>query len=221
MDFTSICGPGLWFRTIKKFLFLMSERHLHSRIVQRHMSKTRRESDETATPAEVAEALHAMSRADRVRLEQFARLRAAGLPGWDWEDLLHEAIDRVLSGTRKWPRSISMIAFMYGTIRSISGDVWREGRIKADTSLATSDPDTDLPDHNPGPEREVIARSMLKSVFRAFEDDHDALAVLQGLAGGGSPEEIQNTHSMNARRYASAQKRIRRRVSKILEGAKS
>lgn len=221
MDFTSVCGPAPTSRTTKKFLFLMSESLPQSRILQRHMNKTRRDSDEAATPAEVAEALHTISRADRVRLEQFARLRAAGLPGWDWEDLLHEAIDRVLSGARKWPRSVSFIVFLCGTIRSISGDVWREGRTRTDTGLTTSapgdDPEADLPDQSPGPEREVIARSMLESVFRSFEDDRDALAVLKGLADGGSPEEIQSRHDMNARRYASAQKRIRRRVSKILE----
>lgn len=185
------------------------------------MSKTRRNPDETATPAEVANALRKMNGADRVRLERFARLRSAGLPGWDWEDLLHEAIDRALSGVRRWPRSISIVEFMCGTIRSISGDIWREGRqrIDAGSTAVSADPapGVELPDHRASPEREVIARNMLENVFRAFEVDHDALAVLQGLADSLSPEEIQRRGGMNARRYASAQKRIRRRIAKLLE----
>ncbi|NOJ46039.1 hypothetical protein [Bradyrhizobium archetypum] len=185
------------------------------------MSKTRRDPDETATPAEVADALRTMTSADRVRLERFARLRSAGLPGWEWEDLLHEAIDRALSGLRKWPRSISMVEFMCGTIRSISGDIWREGRQKVNVSVTPIGPDMDseidVHDQRPGPEREVIARSMLTGIFRAFEDDSDALAVLKGLADALGPEEIQRRSDMNARRYASAQKRIRRRISRILE----
>lgn len=220
-DSTAVCGSASVSRTTKKFLLFASERRPPARIVQRVMSKTRRDPDETATPAEVANALRAMSVADRVRLERFARLRSAGLPGWDWEDLLHEAIDRALSGVRKWPRSIPMVEFMCGTIRSISGDIWREGRIKVDAGVVAfspgSDSEIDLPDHRPGPEREVIARNMLNSIFRAFEDDHDALAVMKGLADALSPDEIQKRNDMNARRYASAQKRIRRRISKILE----
>lgn len=185
------------------------------------MSKARRDADEAATPAEVANALRTMSSADRVRIERFARLRSAGLPGWDWEDLLHEAIDRALSGVRKWPRSISMVEFMCGTIRSISGDIWREGRQRGNAGVTSLSPGPDfeinVPDHRPGPEREVIARSMLSEIFRAFQDDGDALSVLRGLADALGPEEIKKRGDMNAKRYASAQKRIRRRISRILK----
>lgn len=183
------------------------------------MNKTRRDPHDTATLTEVAEALHAMSQADRVRLAHFARLRAAGLPGWDWEDLLHEAIDRVLSGTRKWPRSVPLIALMCGTIRSISGDLWRERRSGPDVGLAAVTEDEsggDLPDDYPGPERQVMARRTLEGILGLFEGDDEALAIVKGLADGSSPEEIQVSRGMTAKSYASAQRRIRRRISSMI-----
>jgi DNA-directed RNA polymerase specialized sigma24 family protein len=186
------------------------------------MSKTGRDPRETATPKEVAAALQDMSRADRVRLEHFARLRAAGLQGLDWEDLLHEAIDRALSGARRWPRSVSLVAFLCGTIRSISGDLWREGKFKSEIPISgavghNTGLEVDPPDENPSPEREVIARRVLESIFRLFKNDKDVLAVLQGLGDGSNPEEIQRANGITPKRYASAQKRIRRRMSAAME----
>lgn len=183
------------------------------------MNKTRRDPHDTATLTEVAEALHAMSQADRVRLARFARLRATGLAAWDWEDLLHEAIDRVLSGSRKWPRSVPLIAFMCGTIRSIAGDLWRERRSRSDAdSQATTENQVehDLPDDSPGPERQVMARRTLERILDVFEDDDEALAIVKGLADGSNPEEIQISRGMTAKNYASAQRRIRRRISSMM-----
>lgn len=183
------------------------------------MNKTRRDPHDTATLTEVAEALHAMSQADRVRLAHFARLRASGLPGWDWEDLLHEAIDRVLSGSRAWPRSVPLIAFMCGTIRSIAGDLWRERRNSPDAgSQATSEDqgEGDLPDDSPGPERQVMARRTLERILDLFDGDDEALAIVKGLADGSGPEEIQISRGMTVKSYASAQKRIRRRISSMI-----
>lgn len=183
------------------------------------MKKTRLDPSNTATLAEVAEALHAMSQADRVRLAHFARLRAAGLPGWDWEDLLHEAIDRALSGSRKWPRSVPLIAFMCGTIRSISGDLWRDRRSRHEASLPTTTEDEgegDLLDDYPGPEQQVMARRTLERILGFFNGDDEALAIVKGLADGSGPEEIQRSLGITAKSYASAQRRIRRRISSMI-----
>jgi RNA polymerase sigma-70 factor (ECF subfamily) len=183
------------------------------------MNKTRRDPHDTATLREVADAIHTMSQADRVRLAHFARLRAAGLPGLDWEDLLHEAIDRVLSGSRTWPLSVSMVAFMCGTIRSIAGDLWRERRRRPEVDLqATAEGgiDDDVPDESPGPERQVMARRTLGRILSLFEGDDEALAIVRGLADGSGPAEIQMSRGMTAKRYASAQKRIRRRISNMM-----
>jgi hypothetical protein len=111
---------------------------------------------------------------------------------------------------------------MCGTIRSISGDLWREGKFKFEVPIAGatgSGPQLgiDPPDDNPGPEREVIARRTLERIFTLFENDKNALAVLRGLGEGSNPAEIQRVNNITPQQYASAQKRIRRRMSVAIQ----
>jgi hypothetical protein len=38
------------------------------------------------------------------------------------DELVHEAICRILDGTRKWPRDLEKLRFLAGVIKSIAGD---------------------------------------------------------------------------------------------------
>jgi DNA-directed RNA polymerase specialized sigma24 family protein len=186
------------------------------------------ETRETASVEEAAAQLATMSKADLIRLEQFARLRTAGLPVLDWEDLLHEAIDRILSGSRKWPKSIPFVAFMCGTMRSIASEFWRDRSTKQEITMTDLAPKRDseanaldhIADEHPDPEREASARELLKTIRALFEDDADALAVLQGLAIGAAPKEILRNGDMTPKAYASAQKRIRRTIARAFREKK-
>jgi len=85
-----------------------------------------KQADSIASLKEVSAALAKLNSADMVRLAQFARLRAMGISSADWEDLLHEAIQRALSGSRKWPKKITILAFLLGTIRSVASEFRRK-----------------------------------------------------------------------------------------------
>ena len=80
---------------------------------------------EYASPDEAATALAALAPADRIRLEKIARNRLQG-PSNAWEDLLQEAIRRILEGTRKWPRNVSLIVFVAEVMRSLASDYRRQ-----------------------------------------------------------------------------------------------
>jgi DNA-directed RNA polymerase specialized sigma24 family protein len=179
-----------------------------------------RKEPSLASPEAAAAELRKMSKADLIRLEQFARFRAVGLPWLDWEDLLHEAIDRVLAGTRRWPVNLPFVVFMCGTIKSIASD-WHKGRLSrkeislspssddADAELQIVDPHTDI-------ETEVAARQTIAQIEKLFSGDAVALAILKGVAMGHSPEEIQGSQKISARQYSTAQKRIRRAIAGAL-----
>jgi hypothetical protein len=62
----------------------------------------------------------------------------------------------------------------------------------------------------------VMARRTLERILDLFEGDDEALAIVKGLADGTGPEEIQISRGMTAKSYASAQKRIRRRISSMI-----
>ena len=107
---------------------------------------------EHASPDEAAIALEQLGPADRIRLQQLARNRLYGLNS-QWEDLLQEALARILDGTRKWPRNVPIIAFVAGVMRSLAGEYWKEQRqIRSDdqTGSAISD--------DPDPERTAVAK---------------------------------------------------------------
>jgi len=57
---------------------------------------------------------------DFLRLKSIARWHARGLPpDVTWDDLLQEAVTRVLVGSRRQPEGLTMVAFLAGVMRSL------------------------------------------------------------------------------------------------------
>jgi DNA-directed RNA polymerase specialized sigma24 family protein len=175
-----------------------------------------------ASPADCAAALSGLCEADLLRLKRFAQYRSAGLPQVDWQDLLHEAIDKALSGRRRWPRAVSFVLFMQQTIRSLANEHWRR-RIEGPTvTVADLDPGQTLafeaaPDvDTPTPERSIEARDSLRAIYALFSNDPRVLTVLDGFAEGLTPAEIMSKASLTAVAFASARRKIRRTVERAL-----
>ena len=168
--------------------------------------------------------LRGLTAADLRRLKGIARVRALGLHEVEWQDLLQEAVVRTLDGARLWPMDVGLVVFLRETMRSIASEHWRRRRVdpiiqgpplrdppdKVEATVLDSvvDPTTD-------PERDAAAAETLAQIERAFEGDLEALHVLWGMALGKSPSEIQDEGQMDARRYATTQRRIRRTLAKV------
>ena len=133
------------------------------------------------------------------------------LPGVQWTDLLHEAVLRALEGTRRWPGNVPLVVFLAGIMCSLADEHWRQHRVRM-ALFAVARPEESVVDHAPDPERELIARQSLLAIDRLFRDDAKALQLILGLANGLSAEEIQRSCAMDATRYATIRKRIRRRL---------
>ena len=177
---------------------------------------------DVAIPEESAAALRRLSEGELRRLEQLARLRVIGLHAVDWRDLLHEAIARLLDGSRRWPRDVSLVVFLRETMRSIASDHWRrleEPVVMSEAELGvhqeTGEGALDNAiDPVASPERRVSAAETLARIEEAFKGDENALKVMAGMAIGKSPKEIQEEAGMNKTRYASTQRRIRRGLAR-------
>lgn len=173
---------------------------------------------DAATVEECAAALRQLSDSDLRRLKEVARLRAMGLAALDWGDLLNEAIIRLLEGSRRWPKDVSLVVFLIHTMRSIVSDQWRrqEKRVVAANSETRVDAETcdgevdRFPDVSMEPEARTTAAQALTRIGELFEHDVDALAVIAGMASGKSPTEILEENKMDRTRYATTQRRIRR-----------
>ena len=159
----------------------------------------------------IARVLQKVSKTDLLRLKAIARLHARGLPaGIGWTDLLHEAIVRVLDGSRKPPPGLSMVAFLAGVMRSIKAEHWRRLRRDARTFGPSGAHGNDERDPAPDPERSLAATEALAALDRLFADDPQALQVIEGLGQGLSAEEIRKTYAMSETDYDSTRKRMRR-----------
>lgn len=168
---------------------------------------------EMATREECAEALRQLSDEDHERLEKIARLRATGLHAVAWCDLLHDAIERLLDGRRRWPRKVPLVVFLRETMRSIASDHWR----RLDQSVVVSESEigeavANAIDETAQPERRASAEETIGQIEDAFESDNEALRVLAAMASGWGPQEIQQEIGMDETRYASTLRRIRRRL---------
>lgn len=169
-------------------------------------------------PAQTAVALELLSSMDLLRLKALARLHARGLPpDVTWEDLLQEALTRVLLGSRQRPEGVAMVAFIAEIMRSLRSEHWRRvlresaghGTLRIDHERDDSG-DLVLPDPKPGPERTLIARQALLAIQRLFADDPIALKIITGLGEGLSAEQIRASAGLSRTNYDSARRRMRR-----------
>jgi DNA-directed RNA polymerase specialized sigma24 family protein len=161
------------------------------------------------TPTQTALALKLVTPMDLLRLKSIARLYARGLPpAVGWDDLLQEAITRVLTGARVKPEAISMVAFLGGIMRSLRADYFRRARNGEGENASRAD--QELLDPTADPERALIANETLENVRLLFVDDADALLIIDGLAEGLGAEQVRVRHGMTRKAYDSARKRMRR-----------
>lgn len=165
-------------------------------------------------PADTAVAVGLVTRLDLLRLKTLARLYARGLPpDIDWEDLLQEALTRVLTGARVVPADVPAVAFIAGVMRSLrsehrrrlhrtSQDIAapREGRVQA----------REMESQDALPERVLGARQELARIWNLFADDTLALGILEGLAEGLEPAQIRKRLRITSTVYDTARRRMRR-----------
>lgn len=185
--------------------------------------------DAIATVDEVAQALAALTSSEIARLNLLAKIRARYAPGLDWRDLLHDAIDKALDGTRKWPRDIPILAFLREAMRSLASEhrrKWSQGPLMTEADLPTNSDGVTLfvsaPSDEPGADREVEARELVDRIRLLFSGDMAVLAILDGMYLGLEPVEIQDRAGLTATHYASAQRRIRRGLARAFpEGVDS
>jgi RNA polymerase sigma-70 factor (ECF subfamily) len=188
--------------------------------MQTRLANTESECD-IASIEEVREALLALSRNDLARLNAIAKIRARAALGLQWQDLLHTAVERVIDGSRRWPRDLSFLTFMRQVMRSLASEHVRKAvtgpiRLESDLHGDSSGQSLFVKVHSedPDPEREVLARQALAVVRSQFADDAVVLTILEGMKEGLSPSEIQRQAGIDQKAYATAQKRLRRGLAR-------
>jgi DNA-directed RNA polymerase specialized sigma24 family protein len=153
----------------------------------------------TLSRAEVAAAVRSLTAGDKTALIKVARLYAKKTP-YDHDDLLQEALCRVLAGTRAWPRGVQALPFLWGVVRSIAWE-WKK----------------EIPDKAPDA-ADVEAeerRANATKVIALFDDDPVAQAIVRGMMEGARGQELQDLSGLDKTDYESKRTKIRRRVEKL------
>ena len=170
--------------------------------------------EEAPAQQDVARAIDELSDGDLLRLKVLARQRARGLPGGvAWTDLLQETVLRALSGARRWPAGVPLMAFLAGVMRSICSEHWRRAQRERQV-LVDAEASAERADGSPGADQErvVAAAEALAAIYCRFAEDATVLKIMVGLAEGFSASEIRSRHEMTQTEYDSARKRLRRAI---------
>jgi len=157
----------------------------------------------TLTLAEARAAIRALSVGDKTSLTKIARLYAKKTP-YDHEDLLQEALCRVLAGARAWPRDVAAVPFLWGVVRSIAWE-WKKELIEREREA------TDVE----GEERRVVASLDVIKVLALFDDDPVAQIIVRGMMEGARGRELQELSGLDKTDYESKRTKIRRRVENL------
>ncbi len=169
-------------------------------------------------PAQTALGLGLVSRMDLLRLKGIARVYARGLPpAMAWEDMLQEALTRIVTGSRRRPDGLTTVAFVAGILRSLRAEYWRRatrgcgglGR-GAIARPAEESLELGVPDPAPGPEGALSARQELIAIRQLFAGDPTILKIIDGLGEGLSAEQIRHAGGLSRTDYDSARRRMRR-----------
>ncbi len=168
--------------------------------------------------------INRLSNTDLLRLNAYARVLAPGSP----QDLYQEAIERTISGKRRWPpldnTELPFVQFVLGAMRSIANS-WRrdpyETRRRWKRSLNTDsrtdiDPLENIPSTE-APIDEEILRQELRRILQRELSDKVTLGVVKARLMGCKRAEILQELGITLKQYATIYKRLQRRL-KVVRG---
>jgi RNA polymerase sigma-70 factor (ECF subfamily) len=166
--------------------------------------------------------IEALPDAGWLRLHKVARALCRHT-GVDPDDLLQEAFQRALGGSRRCPRHIDVVAFLAGVMRSIASDWCKARRRRPEVSLTAPTGGVDgvvvrVLDRRPDPLESLAgeqeAASMHQAVIELFADDPVPRTLVAGILDGLRGDELRSLASLSETEFASKRRLIRRRIDK-------
>lgn len=169
---------------------------------------------------EVTAAIRALSPFDMKRLKLFA-LRFTWT-GWEADDLLQEALLRMLDGRRHCRIGLPIAVALAGVVKSVASEVSEGAAQISPLELVPShggDETTKTPEQlrdNFSPERILAGQQDLAAVKALFSADPPAEAVFEGMLAGYEGAELSQVSDVAHSDLATVRKRIARRIGTTL-----
>jgi DNA-directed RNA polymerase specialized sigma24 family protein len=184
--------------------------------------------DRAATPAEIEAAVNDLTDADWYRLRGCAeRLEFLLQEKAMGRDLLGEAFERMLRGSRKWDKTkVGFVTFLFGAMRSICNAWFRAKETPTEQpSLASSLTVEDEEGHisnpvdgyaarEPSAEELLVCRETLVRIDDVLLDDEEARMILEGFRDGLEPSAIRELWGFSQSQYDTIVTRMRRKIKR-------
>lgn len=184
--------------------------------------------DRAATPAEIEAAVNELSDADWYRLrncaERFEFVLQEKAMG---RDLLGEAFERLLSGSRKWDKTkTGLVTFLFGAMRSICNAWFRAKKNPTERPILasaltmedaeghTSNPVDDYATLEPSTEELLVFRETLIRIDGVIAEDQEARMILEGFKDGLEPPAIRELWGFSQTQYDTVVTRMRRKIKR-------
>ena len=174
------------------------------------------------TRVEVKRSISALTAVDWLRLHKVARALCRDA-AFQADDLLQEAFQRALDGTRQCARTLDIIPFLAGVMRSIASD-WRKARKRRpEMSLVTAtgrlqEVVLQVRDHGCVADEVLVgneeAARLQQAIFALFADDAVAQRLLEGIMDGLTGAQLRSLTGLSETEFASKRRLIRRRIDK-------
>jgi DNA-directed RNA polymerase specialized sigma24 family protein len=162
--------------------------------------------------------------AEFARARKTAKVLAHGLRQLGGDDLLQEAMTRLLSGRRHWRRGLPVLVVLKGAMRSIASSARKAPDYElAEDIGATSDEDSDdypstlgegtSPETDPA--RIVEAESEISAVQNAVRGDEELELLVEAFAEGLRGQDAAQELGWDGKTYDAARKRLSRRLAAL------
>lgn len=177
------------------------------------------------TPEEVQEALDRLSGAQWKAASSLARLCALGLSDMTPDDLLTEAVVKLLSGERVWQRGVEALIALKMIMRSIAsnarkkainGPIDQYATVDVGAGEAEEDAPLGVPAIDPRTPAAIIeARSELAYIESLVAGDEDVEQVATAWALELRGQEAAEELGFDAKRYDAARKRLMTKLASL------
>jgi hypothetical protein len=183
------------------------------------------EGNAKLSTSEVRAAIAALDPDEKRKLKRTAKMWSNRFGITDDEKILQTALARALDGTRKCPRELAILPFLFGAIRSISSSeaksIARSPIDQYASPLEELETEQHLDDGaegptSPSPERILVARAELVEVQSWFQDDEEVQLLMLAIGEGLEGEELEQELGWTKIQHGTIRRRMRREIEKRL-----
>lgn len=180
------------------------------------------------SPTEAEAAINAISDGDWKRLSNHSRLLSLGIPEMVDDDLLHEAVVRLLDGKRHWKRGVVAFTSVYNIMHSIASDTRKkvkEGPIARFAVVTEGDGGDEDEEEVPQQQATAVAvgtpevivgiKKILAILEKLVAGNPEEEDVLQCWACGLYGQEAAKERQISMNVYEAARKRLERKIAAV------